>query len=72
MKKVRFRFVARTKTLEKQRVLFDEANLRSARTILADVNQHGGEGSGPVIWAHAVVARLEGGPPPAWIRGDRA
>jgi hypothetical protein len=38
---------------------FDEANLRSAKTILADPDQHGGEDAFPAIWARRVVARLE-------------
>lgn len=38
----------------------DENNLRSARQILAEPDNFGGEGSGLVNWAHAVVKRLEG------------
>lgn len=43
---------------------YDENNLRTAREILAEPENFGGEGSGLVNWARAVVARLEteGGP----------
>jgi hypothetical protein len=38
----------------------DENNLRTAREVLANPEAWGGEGSGMVNWAKAVVARLEG------------
>jgi hypothetical protein len=38
---------------------YDEANLRSAREILADVERHGGTDAFPAIWARSVLQRLE-------------
>ena len=37
---------------------YDERNLRSAREILADPDQHGGADAFPAVWARAVLARL--------------
>jgi hypothetical protein len=39
---------------------YDEANLRSAREILADVERHGGAEAFPAAWARAVIERLGG------------
>jgi hypothetical protein len=37
---------------------YDEANLRSARIVLDNIQQFGGEHAGLVRWSHAVLARL--------------
>jgi hypothetical protein len=37
---------------------YDEANLRSARIVLENVQRFGGEGAGLVRWARAVIWRL--------------
>jgi hypothetical protein len=46
------------KLLKSVALSHDENNLRSARQILAEPENFGGEGSGLVDWAQRVVARL--------------
>lgn len=37
---------------------WDAANKRSAELIVAEPHRYGGPGSGPVIWAYAVLRKL--------------
>lgn len=55
-----FKPAKREKTILSQSRDFDSRNLESAKLMLEDVEQFGGEASGRIIWARAVVARLGG------------
>jgi hypothetical protein len=46
-------------TIASQTRDFDQRNGESARLILADVEQYGGEAAGLVIWARMATRRIE-------------
>jgi hypothetical protein len=51
------------KTNKAKAFSYDDANLRSARDILADPERYGGPESGVCQWAKAVIQRLGEGTP---------
>jgi hypothetical protein len=49
----------RQRTIKALTRQYDRQNLECAKLILASPDEHGGEGSGIVEWARAVIRRLE-------------